>query len=237
MDAASRIQNLGTILGVWAHPDDEVFTCGGILSIAAHNHQDVLCMTATRGEAGVQDESRWPAAKLGEIRTQELKASYEILGRIEHCWCDMPDGRLASIDYSLGLQNVYDCIDRCKPDTILTFGPDGMTGHDDHKMVSRWAYEAGRSLQIPVYYAVQTPASYQAAKEADEKFNMFFNIEKPPIINEDDCALLIDLPDEVLAKKCEALAAMPSQTERLFKELGQDKMLDMMRTEAFVLAK
>ncbi len=37
------IKKLGTILSVWAHPDDETFTCGGILATAVKNGQQVVC--------------------------------------------------------------------------------------------------------------------------------------------------------------------------------------------------
>ncbi|MEN3263770.1 MAG: hypothetical protein V7646_664, partial [Pseudonocardia sp.] len=30
-------------------------------------------------------------------------------------------------------------IEQVRPDTVLTFGPDGITGHPDHQVVSAWA--------------------------------------------------------------------------------------------------
>ena len=35
-------------------------------------------------------------------------------------------------------------IDEIRPDTVLTFGPDGLTGHRDHRAVSRWTTAAFR---------------------------------------------------------------------------------------------
>lgn len=236
MDAATRIRQLGTILGVWAHPDDEVFSCAGILAIAATNGQRVMCMTATRGELGVQDELRWPQAKLGEIRTKELQDAYRILGISEHCWFDFPDGGVNLIDEKEGLRAVEQCIEQCHPDTILTFGPDGMTGHQDHQTVSSWATKLAKKYSIAVYHAVLTPESYQANVEADEQFNMFFNIDKPPIVPPEACDLLIELDEITLKKKCEALKAMPSQTERMIAAMGEEKLCNMQRTEAFLRA-
>ncbi|MGH3589327.1 MAG: PIG-L deacetylase family protein, partial [Pseudonocardia sp.] len=43
---------LGTILGVWAHPDDETYLCGGLMARAARSGDRVVCVTATRGEQG-----------------------------------------------------------------------------------------------------------------------------------------------------------------------------------------
>ena len=56
-------------MGVWAHPDDETYSMAGIMATAVKNGQQVICVTATRGEAGVQDHLRWPAHKLAEDRT------------------------------------------------------------------------------------------------------------------------------------------------------------------------
>src|SRR5258708_38548976 len=78
---------MGTLMLVHAHPDDEAISTGGVMMKAkAHGHRVVL-VTATRGEVGeiynMDPESSRP--RLGEIRTEELKAAGEILGvdRIE----------------------------------------------------------------------------------------------------------------------------------------------------------
>ncbi len=236
MDVASHVQKLGTILGVWAHPDDEVFTCGGVMALAAANGQQVMCMTATRGEAGVQDEARWPAARLGKIRSNELEAAYEKLGVLRHCWFDYPDGGLTAVPDKQGFKMIEQCIDECNPDSIITFGPDGMTGHPDHKAVSKWATKIGQARGIKVYHVVMTPEEFEANKEADAKFNMFFNIDSPPIVPVSSCDLCITLDEETLEKKCQALKVMPSQTERLF-ALGEEKLKQMQKIEAFVRAK
>jgi hypothetical protein len=59
---ADDIKQLGTILFVAAHPDDESFLAGGILAAAVANGQTVVVYTATRGEAGVQDRNKCPRA-------------------------------------------------------------------------------------------------------------------------------------------------------------------------------
>ncbi len=65
----SLVTELGTIMGIWAHPDDEIFSMAGIFALASQAGQNTVCVTATRGEQGVQDESRWPRADLASIRT------------------------------------------------------------------------------------------------------------------------------------------------------------------------
>ncbi|MGH2751031.1 MAG: PIG-L family deacetylase [Actinomycetota bacterium] len=42
-----------TTLGIWAHPDDEVFVSGGLLADAARRGERVVCIHMTSGEAGL----------------------------------------------------------------------------------------------------------------------------------------------------------------------------------------
>src|SRR3990170_5660884 len=50
--------SLGTILGVWAHPDDETYLCGGLMARAVRAGDRVVCITATRGGLGSPDQDR-----------------------------------------------------------------------------------------------------------------------------------------------------------------------------------
>ena len=42
-----------TILGIWAHPDDEVFVSGGLMADAVRRGDRVVSLHLTRGEAGL----------------------------------------------------------------------------------------------------------------------------------------------------------------------------------------
>lgn len=144
------IPRLGTLLGVWAHPDDEVYLSGGLLAAAAAAGQRVVVVTATRGERGTDDPVTWPPARLARVRSREIVQSLAVLGggRIEHRFLGDPqgvchlDGAL-SPDPSAGtLDELTAIVDEVAPDTVLTFGPDGMTGHPDHRAVSAWTDRA-----------------------------------------------------------------------------------------------
>src|SRR5688572_4360145 len=64
----------GTVLSVWAHPDDETYLAGAIMADAVRGGSRVVCVTATRGELGSSDPERWPpGAPLAELRTWELE--------------------------------------------------------------------------------------------------------------------------------------------------------------------
>lgn len=237
---AQDIQSLGTILCVWAHPDDETFTAAGVLAQAVANGQKVVCVTATKGEAGSQDIKKWPPEKLGEIRERELKSALDILGIKEHYFLDYIDGQCEKIPAHEPTAQIKKLIDKHKPDTILSFGPEGMTGHPDHCAISAWVSLAiGNMDEKPkVYHVVHTTDQYeQYLKQMDEKMNIFFNIEKPKLLNPHECDIYFELSDELQNIKYKALEAMPSQMEIMMKLFEKELIQKALSTETFVLAK
>jgi len=69
-----------TALLVFAHPDDETFTCGGsIARYADRKDTRIVLYCATRGEAG-KTAGVCPPEQLGDIRAEELKRAGKILG-------------------------------------------------------------------------------------------------------------------------------------------------------------
>jgi LmbE family N-acetylglucosaminyl deacetylase len=235
--ATADIKTLGTILGVWAHPDDESFVAGGLLAAAARNGQTVIGVTATKGEAGIQDAAKWPPKQLADIRAAELRDALHILGVPRHFWLDYPDGGCAEAPEHQAVGRLKLLIERFRPDTIITFGPDGLTGHSDHQAVSRWAALAARMCRPRprIYHVVFTPQHYtQYLVEADAKLNMFFNIDQPPLVDQGDCAIAYRLPDDICELKHRAFAAMPSQMDTLREVLPDQKFHQAFGAEYFV---
>lgn len=232
------IKMLGTILCVWAHPDDESFSCAGIMAAAIENGQEVICITATKGEAGVQDAKRWPPDKLADIRSHEMHQAMQIIGCHHHHWLGYLDGHCQEVPLEQGAAKVREFVQLNKPDTILTFGPDGMTGHPDHQTVSHWVDEAIKDTETKVYHAVEERDRYEKYMvEADKKFDIYFNIDKPPVLDKAQCDIAFDLPPDILTKKRSALEVQHSQTERMFNNLAPDMMNAMISLETFVLSK
>ena len=233
------VSQLGTILGIWAHPDDESFMIGGVLSMAAANGQQVVCVTATKGEAGVQDESKWPAATLGQTRETELNNALDILGIKSLHLFDYGDGKCTDVSEAEILPKLIELIDQYQPDTIITFPPDGMTGHPDHQAVSRWARKAaaGAEKKPQVYFAVQTQEAYDSfLKVMDEKFNVYFATDSPIFVPEAECDVLVKLEPEVAGKKARALKAQESQFTGMFDFLGDKGVEFALGAEALVKA-
>ncbi len=233
-----QIRQLGTIMAVWAHPDDETYCAAGILAAAVQNGQKVICVTATRGEAGVQDDKKWPAETLGETRAKELGAALRVLGITNHEWLDCRDGGCSEANSSVVQAKICQLIDRHKPQTILTFGKEGLTGHTDHSTVSTWVTEACKSLETApsVYYVVHTTAQRESLKVLDAKLDVFFNIDEPPFKSPSECDICFELTPELRKLKLKALKSMPSQTQKMLELFSEDFLCTSLGIEAFVKA-
>lgn len=236
MNIKSQIESLGKILGIWAHPDDETFSMGGLIAAANQNHQAVGCITATRGESGSQNMKDLSPQQLAGIRESELNDALECLGGADHFWLPYADGGCQTTPDTEAVERITSIIHQFQPDTIITFPPDGITGHTDHRTVSGWAKTAAQKCGVDrVYYVVTTKEAFDAhLAEADKKFNIFFNIDKPTLVPENQCDLLLKLPKQILNQKIAALKAMPSQTSAMFAEEDTGWLKPSFGCEAFV---
>lgn len=120
------------MLVILAHPDDESFAVGGTLAKFATEGVQVVLLTATRGEAGIPGTQ---PEVTGTIREQELLQAAKYLG-IEVFFLDYPDGELASAPPAKLVEHIACWIDTVDPQVVLTFGPDGISGHPDHVTLS-----------------------------------------------------------------------------------------------------
>jgi len=231
------LDELGTILGVWAHPDDEAYLTAGLMARAVRNGSRVVCVTATRGEGGSMDDEKWPPEKMGEVRTAELERCLEILGVTEHHWLDLPDIDMDSGLPEEGYGRVRELVEQVQPDTILTFGPDGMTDHAAHKDVSRWATQALREAGKPgshVLYATVTPEWAQEFLPIWEPFEVF-RPGTPPITPKGELAIDFTLPEDLNELKVRAINAHVSQVGAIVQAVGAETWWRQMAWEAFRL--
>ena len=71
-DVHPTIPALGTVLGVWAHPDDEAYCSAGLMALVRGQGGRVVVATATWGERGTPDPDRYPPARMARLRRLEL---------------------------------------------------------------------------------------------------------------------------------------------------------------------
>ena len=228
---------LGTILSVWAHPDDETYLAAGLMAAAADRGDRVVCVSATAGEHGTSDPLAWPPIRLGRRRRWEAAAAMAVLGVTEHCVLGFPDGALAEYD-SQGLATVGRLLDDVEPDTILTFGPDGVTFHPDHITISRWvttAWEA-RSRPCRLLYATPTVEHLDQFGELYEEWNSYMTDERPSGVPEEELDVHVRLDGCLLDRKLTALSVMTSQTGELMARIGPELYAKQVAEEMFVAA-
>jgi len=232
------VGGLGTILGVWAHPDDETYLTAGLMAQAVRDGQRVVCVTATRGEEGSWDEERWPTSKMGEVREAELMESLRILGVTEHHWLDYYDGTCADVPTDEGVAKVEAIMRDVQPDSVFSFGPDGMTDHPDHKATCAWAAAAFERAGKPgasLYQATMTPEWAERFVPVMNKFNVFMSPDTPPVAPREELAIVFELPPDLLELKLQAIEAHVSQVEGMLNAFGQDFFREAHREEYFRL--
>lgn len=137
-----------TVLVVTAHPDDESYATAGTLYEINRSGGTVHLICATRGERGTSHlRRRTSARQLTAIRSRELQRACRILKIRSVRLLDLPDGRVAA--HRAELFPVLLRIARIrKPNIVLGFGPDGISGHRDHIAVGAVARRVARSLRI-----------------------------------------------------------------------------------------
>jgi LmbE family N-acetylglucosaminyl deacetylase len=158
-----------------------------------------------------------------------------VLGVDEHHILGLPDGLLDAHD-GVGLAWAARLIDHVRPDTILTFGPDGVTFHPDHIAVHRWVTQAwadgGRRARL--LYAAPSTQHLAEFGEHYEKWGMYMSDERPVGVPEDELAVHLRLGGWELDRKITALRTMASQTASLIAMLGVDVYAAQVAEESFV---
>lgn len=153
-----------TLMVILAHPDDESFPMGGTLAKSTTEGKQVHLVTATRGEVGIPGTS---AAETAVLREAELRRACAALGVGQLTFLDYLDGALETIPDSIGTARLLDLMRQSPPDVVITFGPDGISGHPDHLAVHRWTTAAFDQYQqevkrpLHLYYIAPSAATQQ----------------------------------------------------------------------------
>ena len=121
------------LLGIFAHPDDETLCAGGTLAKYASAGAEVRVVSLTKGGAGqIRDASAATRSTLTAVREKELEAAGTELGLSGTRCLDYRDGDLSAIDSDTLADLAFELISELDPDVVITFGPDGFSGHPDH---------------------------------------------------------------------------------------------------------
>ena len=224
-----------TLLGVWAHPDDETYLSAALMRRVVRTGGRVVLICATRGELGSDDPQIDPR-HLGGVRERELRNAMAQLG-VHDVWVlGHPDGGCAEVDDSAAVSSLTVAMRSLQPDLVVTFGPDGITNHPDHRAVSRWTtrawLEAGGRRGHNLLYATMTRAFVDRHRRAYPELPL--TVEGAPFsVPNDEVALrIVPHPDE-RARKRAALASHASQIGGLVELVGENRLHDWWLVETF----
>lgn len=115
------------IVCVFAHPDDESFGAGGSIALLAKtNEVHVVCCT----------DGNHQGKNLKAIRNSELTEASLVLGVHKTHQLSFEDGYLCNANYHHLASEVRSILDQVQPEIVLTFDPNGLSGHLDHIAVT-----------------------------------------------------------------------------------------------------
>jgi len=155
-----------SLMVVVAHPGDEAFGFGGAIAHAAASGAYTVVVCATRGAFDRRLLDRAPAPggrnrsyqkpviwrNLDTVREDELRRSVGLLGVRVLRMLDYAEEGLSKVGFDELVGRIVQPIRMHRPEVILTFGPDGVTGDPDHVVVGRAAQAAFERAAEPLAY-------------------------------------------------------------------------------------
>jgi LmbE family N-acetylglucosaminyl deacetylase len=129
------------LAAVFAHPDDDTYGVGGTVGLHADTGIEVTAILATSGDAGrILDPSLATPQNLGLVREGEDRAAWGELGvKPAMHFLRHPDGGLQGVPRDELVGRIAELLATARPEVVVTFGPDGVTGHGDHIAVGEAA--------------------------------------------------------------------------------------------------
>jgi LmbE family N-acetylglucosaminyl deacetylase len=196
----------------------------------------VTVLTLTRGEKGTSDPEAYDRPHFAARREGELRASLAELGVDDIRMGDFRDGECDLVDNETAIRLIADVISSVRPDALVTFGPDGITGHHDHRIVSRWVTEAWRRVGgAELLYATMTDDFVMQNADLHQRIGLFADrgAEGPAYSTRRQISLACELSETEVDRKRRALARHASQTGPLAALMGEQTYRSWWRTEWF----
>lgn len=152
------------LLVSFAHPDDEVFGCGGVMALNRQRGIHTTLVCATKGEAGeISSPDLADASNLAVVREQELRQAAEYMCVDDLHFLGYRDSGMAgtaenqhpmafmNADASAVVSRLVGLIRSVRPQVIITFDPTGGYGHPDHIAIHQHTLAAFDAAADPAY--------------------------------------------------------------------------------------
>jgi LmbE family N-acetylglucosaminyl deacetylase len=222
------------LMGIWAHPGDEAYLSAGLMGRVADAGGRVTVLTATRGEKGTADPADYDQAHFAARRERELRASLRQLGVHDVRLLGYREGECDLVNDEFAIDSIAEAIVTVAPDLVVTFGPDGLTGHRDHRVVSAWVTEACRRVRDAELLYATIPAELATDVAQDDRITPCAPPAGSPAgLPAHQMTLVCELSEVELDRKGRAPARHASQTREVADVMGEDTFRRSWRTEWF----
>ncbi len=148
-----------SVLGAFAHPDDEGFGCGGTLAMLVARGARVTVAVGTNGDVGeISDPVLATPETLHLVRQEEMRQAMKITGVQEVRFMGYRDSGMAGTPENDHPRSLYQApadrvvdelaqiIRDTRPDVVLTHDPTGGYGHPDHTTMCELVTRAFQSV-------------------------------------------------------------------------------------------
>lgn len=183
-----------SLLAVCAHPDDESFGLGAVISTFKALGVETSLLCFTHGEASTLDATD----DLARRRADELTAAANVLGLSSVSLHSFPDGHLTEVPFENLCARIDPLVDAGHIDCLLAFDEGGITGHPDHRQATAAARTVARRRGLPLLAWTLTRAVDDAL---NEEFRAGFVGREP---SEIDIILDVDRTSQRDAISCHA---------------------------------
>lgn len=193
MGAGGALPAVRSVLAVCAHPDDESFGLGGVLSALVAHGCSVSVLSFTHGEASTLGAGH---GDLHRVREGELRSAAGALGVSKVRLLDYRDGALEAVPLERLAAEVKTMADEVGADLLVVFDRGGVTGHPDHSRSTEAALLAAESAGLAVLaWAVHRDVARRLNAELGACF-----VGRPG--HEIDLSIRVDRREQVSAIRC-----------------------------------
>lgn len=228
----------GSILAVFAHPDDETAVGPALAKYARAGH-DVYLVSITSGQKGVTPSTTLVGEELGRAREEELRCSAKKLGiHPPFLWQFQDQGISVPPVMEQIAARLREIINQSRPDVIITWGPDGVTGHPDHRTAGALATQVFQQRSLLEHkpkklYYIALPESKFPDERAPSGRPPFRTVSDLFVTTEIEAAATMDAAAAAIrCHKTQWDAGRMKQMESMFREtLGSRLFLRLALSE------
>jgi LmbE family N-acetylglucosaminyl deacetylase len=221
-----------------------------MLALEGPERIEYTLIVATSGEAGpISDPSLADRDNLAQVREGEERAALSTLGFADASvhFLRYPDGGLKDVPRDELVGKIAGILRQARPQVVVTFGPEGVTRHDDHITVSQAATQAfhearsgaeGRDAFRRLYYNAIAKSRIEAFWENLRARGLDVGDPEGPFmprgVPDETIAVRVD-GSTVVKQKLEAIRAHRTQQVEL-EYLPEDLQPEILGEECFVQA-